>query len=562
MNNIIVITNSMDIPAAQSLSMTLDNYAVYTFDPALPDRLASANLENIKFIDCPHYVATSEYSKWAQSAAFDIENKLNNEVKELLPGISINSWQYLSFYHFFILTKWYSNLWGRVSHHFSDCKVHVLVCDRPAYHLTASFIPSILLMQSILNHGIALGAYTYAGNTIETDVMPDIFRDDMVDDFDILVHLPTCFYDISYFNSELAASEKNVLNISSQIWPVHVQSKKTIDIRPYDQIKNKFTDSISSQLSVFTEKITEKLDTLLVPYISSPLYRSRQAFHFATIYKCQLATQLLLEDYFKQKKPSKILLSNHDAGFHGPILSFSQKNSIPVVMVPHSKIGYDLAFNGNNIIHLTHPIQGEYTLDKTGKRVLNFTLAYPENFKGTTTFPQRIKKIGLLLNSIGSYGVMNTEYESYMNGIKKIHQWCIQNGIELAIRCRPGETIINTLNTVFEIDIKSMLDSLTIPISEYALSVDLCLMYDIPTTAQIDFLKLSIPLLNPVPDDLVWSIAKFSNKNLIPRGSVDTILDTLDTFVSDETNFFLFKNSQFSDYVNLFKNGLPLRSFL
>ncbi len=562
MNNVIVVTNSEDIPAALSVAASLDDYAIYAFDPALLDKLANAKLKNIKFIDCSSHASSASIREWAKINAFEIECKLDIEVKELLPGISICSWQHLSLHQLFTVIRWYSNIWENAPSYFSDCIVHVLVNSRPAYHLTCSFIPSILLIQSLLEFGLGFRAYTYTGNPIETDVLPDIFRDDDTCDFDILSHLPTCFYDYNYFNSELEASKKSILNITSRIWPVQVHATKTINVVPFDSVLNKLTGIMSNQLSNFAEKVTGILDKLLTPYISSPIYRSYQSQHLATTYKCQLATYLLLTKYFECKKPAKILLSNHDAGFLGPILAFSESNSIPVVMVTHSKIGYDLAFKGNNITHLTHPIQGDCVLDKSGKRVLNFSLAYPEEFNNTTNYPARIKKIGLLLNSISTYGVMGTSYDIYMDGIRKIHRWCVKNDLELAIRCRPGETIINALIMDIGVDLRNIENYLTMPMTEYAQGIDVCLMYDVPTTGQIDFLKRSIPILNPVPVDLPWFEAKFSNKNVIPRGNIDTILDTLDTFISDETNLFLFKNSQFGGYVNLFKNALPLRIFL
>ena len=562
MKNIIIITNSEDIPAALSVASTLEKYETYTFDPALLDKLATAKFKNIRFIECPHHPTASELTEWSKKAAFDLESELDHELRELLPGISLKSWQSLCLCNLFIMIRWYSNLWQTVSSHLAGGKIHVLVCDKPAYHFTTSFIPSILLLQYLLHFGIEVSAYTYPGNAIAIDVMPELFSNGECANFDIVTHLPTCFYDNTYFNSELEASGKSILNISSNIWSVQTYAAKTIDIVSFEEIKVKLTGAQLSALTIFFDTISVKLNILLEQYITSPLYRSRQAHHFATIYKCQLATYLLLNDYFATRKPSKIVLSNHDAGFHGPLLSFSEKHGIPIIMVPHSKTGHDLDFNAKNITHLAHPLQGEYSLDRSGKRVLNFYLAYPEKFEFSTIFPAPIKKIGLLLNAIGTYGIMGTHYNIYLDGIKKIHQWCIRNSIELAIRCRPGETIANSLIDAIGIEMGEIEKYLSISMTDFAKGVDVCLMYDIPTSGQMEFLNRSIPILNPVPAELPWFLAKYSNKNIVPRGSVNTILDTLNTFISDETSLFLFRNSQFADYVVLFKNALPLRMFL
>ena len=93
-------------------------------------------------------------------------------------------------------------------------------------------------------------------------------------------------------------------------------------------------------------------------------------------------------------------------------------------------------------------------------------------------------------------------------------------------------------------------------------SCDLCLMYDSPTTASINFLKQSIPVLNIVDEPFTTEEKMITNANLIPQESVEEILVRLDRFKSDPVNFFSFRNTQFHDYIQLFQNAKPLRTFL
>ena len=565
MKNAIIIIGVADIPAALTVAESLDDYVTFVVEPNILDKIIAYGFKNPRFLNWPEGFRMSDLQKSARQLAFDCESMVEIVMREAFPDVPFCSWQHLSLLHVFMGIKWYSSLWHEIIEVFRDYRVNVLMCDRAAHYYEISFIPSLLLIQNLIEANIVYNAYTYAGEKRECDLVPNLPpHAGKREQYDILAHIPTCFYDIDYFNSELRASGKSIFNIDSKVksWSIPVYAAHTSGMVTSSEVTDRLPAPLMSQINHFVTRITESLDHYLAPYISIPLYRSHQVQHIAGTYKSQLITYFLLEVFFADRVPSKLLISNHDDGLHGPIISFATKERIPVVVLPHSKIAYDYDFNGSNVTYLAHPIQGELIADKNGKRIMTANLAYPEEFRCSTMFTEPVKKIGLLLNCFSAYGILETPYVAYIEGIKKIYQWCLKNNIELGIRGRPNNTIMHALITEVGIEQSALVEPLRATMEQFAENYDLCLMYDVPTTGALEYLKRSIPLLNPVPADITWYAAHFMNSNIVPRGSVETILDVLNSFISDNTNFYLFKNNQFREYINLFSNSLPLRHFL
>ncbi len=561
MENILIITAAHDIPIAEITAKDLASYRVYFFDPTLVDVIQGSALRNTELIV---WDAGPDYPTLVQSAhalAFALEQELDQSLRALLSGSSIAAWQHMNLHYFFMSFQWYSCLWRDVLEKLREGKLHVFLNDNPAYYYWPSFLPALLLLEQLRTWNISFSAVTYGARPDESDVVmnlcdcnPDSER------FDLLTHLPTCFYDIDYFNAELRASGKSNINIVSKYWDVALAATKNINL-----IRLKDQQTLSGgqpALDVIAEQLAEKLDSLLTPYIATPDFRARQASHLSNLYQSQLASAYLLEQYFKRHKPGKMLLSDHDAGFHGPLISFAEQHNIPVFLLPHSKVSHDVDFTYQNITALTHPIQGLPLVNGCQKRLLHFALSYPENFSSRSAMPPPIKKIGLLLNGLSLNGVLCTDFATYINGIKKIDQWCKQSGVELSIRCRQGQALAEILNQAIGMERVGVQSVLAGSLQSFAQSIDLCLMYDAPTSAVIEFLRTGIPILNPIPAPLSKAEALWANSAIVPRDRVEATLEMLDGFIADDNNLRVFCTNQFADYVCLFKQSRALRHLL
>lgn len=563
MENAIVIINTGDIPPAVRIAAELPSYVTYTFDPVLIDQIAAGGLQNVKLItwdDCPLF---DELDADAHATAFALEAELNLAVRDIVPDVSIAGWQHTNLYYLFMMLKWYSGLWDKLGVRLAGAKVHLFICDNPATYYFNSFIPSVLLLWYLKSHDIEIAGFTYGATEEVSSLIPDLSGVDEGGHIEqILAHLPTCWYDINYFYQEIRAAGKPIINIEAKHFNIPLPAQKTLPLVNASEVFPGLPESLRNTIDAFTQCVVKTLDRCLASYTIIASYRERQVRHLGTLYRCQLLTYHQLNRYFEHSKPSKILLSDHDAGFHGPIVSFARKHFLPILLLPHSKISADTEFDYGNITALTHPVQGREIFDPHGKTVFNAHLLYPEVFSSSNLVSEGIKTVSLLLNAYSLNGIYFTRWHSYMEGIRRIIAWSKGNGIELKIRCKPSYSIFFLLARESGLDLATLHQNMTVSMDQHVASCDLCLMYDHPTTAELYFLKNSVPILNPVIGPLSPIELAMSNPLIIPRENLDATLRRLDGFKSDPVSFAAFRNLQFRNYVQLFQNARPLRSYL
>ncbi|WP_334168732.1 hypothetical protein [Methylobacter sp.] len=563
MENAIVIINVGDITAAEHIAKDLPTYTVYIFDPMLFDLVAASSLKNIQLItwdNCPLY---HELDADARATAFALEAELDLAVRAIVPEVSIASWQHLNLYYLFMSLKWYTALWDQLGGLFAHKKVHIFICDNPAAYYFHSFIPSFLLLWYLKSHEIEFSGYSYGEKPDNTDLIPDLSGENSDDHFEqILTHLPTCMYDFSYFDQEARASGKTLINIEARYFATPVQAHKNLGLISAEQTIAALPEESREKINIFSEQLAATLDRFLKPYIVIPLYRTRQIAYISNLYRAQLVTYYQLNRHFQRSKPSKILLSDHDAGFHGPIVSFAKENFLPVLLLPHAKTSADIEFKYDNIVALTHPIQGRDIFDANGRHVINEAIIYPETFSSSSLTSEGIKTVSLLLNAQSLNGIFYTRWADYLDGIRKIVAWCKDNDIALKIRCKPSYSIMTLLAREIGLDIATLHQNLAESMDQHVENCDLCLMYDTPTSAALYFLKQSVPILNPVVKPLSPAELTMVNANVVPQESVDAILRRLKGFKSNPMNFSSFRNTQFRNYIELFQHVRPLRTHL
>lgn len=561
MENIIIITGSHDISAAENIVDELNEYRVYYFDATLTDLLLISRLKNIEYLAWHSDMEYPALVKIAKANASTFEKEIDKKLGSVTSGISIEGWQHLNLYYLFIAYHWYSNLWREMEEKLKAGRLHIFVNNNPTNYYWPSFIPSLLLLERLKAWGVSFSAYTYGARADESDVVINFGSPQFVGHgFDIVAHLPTCFYDIDYFNAECLASAKTCLNVVPKYWGVPVQAARSTGFwRIHEQQAQWGSLPAIGDISTELESV---LDCLLKPVIATPDFRMKQVRQLCNLYMSQLISLFLLERFFSEKPPSKILLSDHDAGFHGPLLKFAENNNISVLVVPHSKTSVDIPFPNKDVAVLTHPLQGRHLKNSRGRHLLNFALAYPESFSSKSHFTEPIRKIGMLLNGLSLNGVQCTNFKTYMEGVVKINSWCIENGIELLIRCRPGQSLVEHLNRVIDVDRDMLNECQACTVSTFVKKVDLCIMYDAPTNAGIEFLRVAVPVLNTIPAPLGSDEACTTCSRVVPRVNVDETLEMLDAFIKDECSVFNFIRKQFADYMDLFKNSYPLRQFL
>lgn len=563
MENAIIIINDEDIAGAVQISKDMDNYRVYIFDPVLVDKAVASGLQNIEFIPWENSPLYHELDTGAHDLALQLEAVLDHEVRSVIPEVSIVSWQHLNLYYLFMTINWYSKLWEEFGGEFTNCRVHIFFCSNPARYYFNSFIPSFLLSWNLNAHGIEFTAHTYGEEQDKSNLIPNLNGvNDSRSAEVFLSHLPTCIYDFEYFNQEVVSLGKPVINLESKWWNVPIETKGNLGLVDVELLISSLPLDIQEKVSCFTDELAKPLDVFFQSYILMSDFRDLQVTYIKNLYRSQLVTYFLLNQYFQQTKISKILLSDHDAGFHGPIVSFAKKNLLPILMLPHSKVSSNIQFDYENIVALTHPTQERDIFNINGKSVAKKFIAYPEFFYGSSMSDKKIRKISLVLNAPSLNGVYFTSYSVYVTGVKRILKWCDENGIELNIRCKPGYSIINILARSIGADAEMIVHNTNEPLEQFMKKSDLCLVYDTPTTGALSYYRNSIPLLNVIVEPLTDAEMTRADSTLSPLESVDDTLLILEKLVSDSSYLHLFRLRQFSQYIKLFQSAEPLRTYL
>jgi hypothetical protein len=562
MKDIVVILDVDGIPAAQELCANLADYEIYLFDPQLGDAVAGARLRNVQLFTALGGPSYDSMDHHAHAAILAWETELDGAQSEQA-GISIVGWQHLNLYYQWMALQWYSGLWERMGPRFEQRRVHVLINDNPAEYYFPSFLPALLLACYLKGRGIRFTAYDYGAKGSLACRVPDLYGTAPYGPAGcLLTHLPTCFYDSDYFSREMRAAGYPLINLEARYWNVPITAERQVALTDVESILERSEPALRERIEAFTRALTDRMIALLTPHIALPNYCVRQARHVAGLYRSQLVTYFELQRYFQASAPAKLLLSEHDTGFHGPLITFAEQRSLPVILLPHSKAVGDVEFNYGNILVLTHPMQGQPIHNAHRGPVLNLPISYPERFTGTSAVSEGVRVISLMLNSLSLNGIPYAPIEAYLDGIKRIAHWCRTHDITLKIRSRPGYPIFALLRAYTGMDSAMLVRHVEESLDDHLRDCDLCLMYDMPTTGAMYCLRNSIPILNPVVSSPTTPFLAIVHPDVIATESLDATMQRLEGFRSDPLTLSSFRAGQFHAYVTLFQRARPLRSYV
>jgi hypothetical protein len=378
----------------------------------------------------------------------------------------------------------------------------------------------------------------------------------------ILAHLPTCMYDIYHFNAELSATGKKVVNLKGKYFNMPVLSHETIETVQQDGMAVHLPAAWQERLPQLERALTAEIDAALQDYPLLPFYRARQAEHVAQVYCAQLVMLASLDRHFQHSKPRLLVMADHDTDYHGPLIAFAQRHHLPVLYVPHSKTTSDIFFDYRRLKVLTHPIQGDVIKRPDGTLADQATLAFPEVLQIHTLPLKRIAKVGILLQAVSMNAIYATDMKPYLDGIRQLVGWCRDNGLAFSLRCKPSYFLISILENALQIPREELTDAVQMDMADYAVTCDLCLMYDAPTSAEIDFIARGVPVLNPVIKDMTNVEAMVADTAIIPRAGVTQTLRAATALLRDPAELDRFRRRQFAAYVVKSQDALPLRRYL
>jgi hypothetical protein len=562
MKDIVVVLHSEAMLCVKQVCTGLSDYEVQLFDPILGDAALAAGLQNVKLftkLAGPSYGAMEAA---AHASALALENELD-AAQASDSGVSIAGWQHLNLYYLFLALGWYAGLWERLGPHMGGGRIHVLLNDNPAQYYFNSFIPALTLICHFQERGRDVTAYDYGAKGDAPCRVPD-FRGEPLRDAarSLLVHLPTCIYDVDYFRDELRAAGRPIIDLQARLWDTVIDLHRRVPLADADDVFAGLTPALQRRVAAFERALEEVLRRRLAPLLRLEQFSIRQVSHIVRSYRSQLIAYIELHRAFAAGGPAKLVLSQHDAGFQGPLLTFARDRSIPVVLLPHSKVSEDIEFRGAGITCLIHPMQGHEIRDRDAAPVRTLTLNFPEWFTGSNAAGAGLRTLALVLNSQTLNGIPFAPADGYLDGIKRVAAWCAAHGIELKIRCKPGYTLFGLLSVYLGVNADALARNVNEPMDDFVRGCDLCLMYDLPTSGSMYFLRNAIPVLNPYVSELTRSELCLVHPKVILPENLDDTMRRIDEFRAEPSALYAFRDAQFRAYISLFDGARSLRSFL
>ncbi len=569
MEEIIVVLSKADIQPAVQVYAKLETASVWVFDPNLLDPVLMAGLANSKFIEHTLALDANEQVKRAQSEAKAFEFKIDAAIAQNFPEISGMHWQFLNFVQQLFTLNSFAGLWDNLIATPPNAKFHIFIQDVPARFSAPSFWPSLLLLERLNANNISFEAYSYNHLNDFTQYIPiggEFFNSSVP--AEAFAHLPTCFYDARYFESEINTRYKRVLNFNSMdigplAWNISFPSFPNTESLPVESGMSLLPTDQRARISESIESIKEVLTSIFIGFAKTELYVNRQVEYLAQQYQAQIAFYLLLNEYHSNPPPRQLIISNHDAGLHGPLATFAKKNDVPIVILPHSKIfNFPLSIPTSNAVALTHPLQETPIENVEGHRFKTHLLSFPERQVIEPKSAHELRTIGVILNDISAGGNIWINSEEYIAGLKKIIAWCAANTTTLKFRVRPGGASLAWLLEKINTPPAELIAHASGSIADFGLQCDICVMYDCPTSGLIDLLRNAVPVTNAIYRPLSqWELG-ISNAAIIPTESVEQLLGRLGEYHKNSKKLFQLRMKQFSQLTTVFEQALPLQMLL
>lgn len=569
MKDVIVVLDKLEIPLAANLQPAVPDAEIWVFDPNLIDSLSWAGASNYRFIECEPDIDLVQHTKSIEHQTISTEERIDSVLGQSFPEALGCHWQYLNLYHQLNTINIFALLWKKLLSISGNVKFHILIHDVPARYSAPSYWPSILLLERLNGLQMPFSAYSYNRLDDANQLIPagEHFASGS-ERFKAFIHLPTCFYDSKYYEQEINAVSANFLNFGSMdygplIWSVPLPSLRTVGLCSAEEVLKQLPASQTDAISQTTANICSVLSEIYSSFVRTQEYADRQANYLAKQYESQMIFYCRLVSEFSALPPLKLVLSNHDAGFHGPLTSFARKLGIPVVLLPHSKIfNWPVTTSYPNTIALTHPLQEETIRTVDGAPVASHLIAFPESQSNSCQPPQSLSRIGLIINDLSGGGYTLVRTDEYSEGLRTILAWCQSRNIHCKPRVRPGGTCFSWLINSVGFDNSELAIYSLGSIADFAKDCDICVMYDCPTSGAIDLLKRSIPIIHTVFRPLCSRESGISNTKIIPQEFIEDTLTRLECYRTNPQELFVFRTRQFALYAASFRDSKPLRMFL
>ena len=567
MRPLLVLTHRLDIPAARQLSAQLPEAQRVVVCPHLADRCLAEDLP-VTLLRTPGDPVQPAYAE-ARQLARALQRRADAvlaEVEPLAPGAD---WLQQELFYLCYTALGYRALWRNVLRHRDEVpRWHVPVAELPFRYGAHSCLPALALLEQLAALGRPMQAYSHPLAPPEADPLPRLDAAEAAGDWALLSHLPTCFYDVTHFEQALAehgqASGERCLNLRAPHYDVDIRRLPSTPLAALDEVRAGLPPAQLERIDRASAALEAAMLPALEPLMASARYRLPQARALAEGWRRLLVFSAALGRRFDARPPRTLVLSNHDTGLHGPLLTLARRHQARVVLLPHSKIfnAPVPAVPGVALHCLTHAVQGGALHDVAGRQVPRHTLAFPEPLGWSARPPRPLRTLGVLLSGVSYNGLCGADLLRFVQGLRQLRDWAAERGVACRLRCKPSEPLVALLTEDLGVDADALLADMGGSLSDFVQACDLCLSYDVPTSASVELLRSGVPTLHVQLRPLLPEETALVDGALVPRLPLAELLPRLDLYQADACHLWCFGRDQFQAFARAWATAEPLANLL
>lgn len=536
MKPLITVTHRLDLPAAAALQNQLEGAELLLFDPQLFDQARSLGLGNARLARTVGPGFMSEVFRRARSDMAAHQARLDAVLAELLPEAEGCQWGYFNAFYALLNLRGYAALGRCLAEDApAGAVVHLLGAAAPYRYGQPSGAACMAMAAALQGAGVQHRSYLYDVGQLPGPELPDWRPLEQRPAARRWAHLPTCFYDKDYLAAQILAAQGDCLQVPAQFYDVELSGIERLPLRPLDEVRAALGPAHQQQCEELAARVRPVVLQLLASELRNEAFIQLQA---QALVEALLLQFTLFHDVEQrvQALPGQLLLSNHDSGLLGGLLSLARRHRLPVLMLPHAKFqNIPLPKLGGQMQCLHHPVQGADCRDTDDRRVPGALLRFGERHQPVPAQApaQPLRTLGVLLSGLSHNGLSTADIRAYLDGLRQLQDWGRRRGVEVLLRYKPTEGFPLLLQESLGVTPESLQRGVAQPLVAFVQGCDACLGYDIPTSAAIEPLMHAVPMLHCQLRALVWEEKALLDRELVPSLPLGECLDELDAWWRD-----------------------------
>lgn len=574
----ILALHRIDLATAQQLADQLASEhgsrpLVTVLDPVLHHHAITQGLTEVRLLPLPDADVAVGAAARAQAATRLLQAQCDALLAEVLPEAAGCGW----------LAHWLRQLhttaygFGRIGQLLGQTlaqrqggeAVALLMADLPHRYGYHSMLPALKVADGLRQHGLAPRLYQTALQPWEAPLLPDPMRADAAspaaaDAPELLVHLPTCFYDHALFAAELAASGRSALVLPAQLFDVATPALPRCTLSPPEALAAALTPAQRQDIAQLLPRLMALLQPALLALLGAAGPAQRQAQALVDSVQAQLLLFHALQRRWSARPPRALVISNHDSGAHGALLAFARRHRLPVLCLPHSKVHNQRLMSNSQprLLCLHHALQGGAPTDLDDQPVATGVLDYAEPIAWPAQAPRPLATLGIVLNGLSANAMCLVDLRHYLRELQRLRDWAQARGVACRIRCRPNESVATVLVAELGLSARALIDDQSGSLLDFAQGCDLVLGYDQPTSGSIELLRHGVPLLQTACRALAPEEWRIVNRAIVPQLTVDDALQQLQRFHDAPLALWTWAQQQRLDYAQAQRGSRPLRAWI